>query len=549
VEVGNGAPYGTRVEVTWSWSVASGTFTPLSPVAIVPGTGPLSRTIATATWDTTVVGLAPPGTDLRDVVLRAEARAISDGAIIGSGESSSAGITVDNLAPVITSARLGGTLLPLDGNALAARRWVTSRTPAFSGEAEAGATIRAWRITAAGTREATPLASCVVPCAETALSARTVTRSATTTGTTRRRDAAPLEPFTLTIPFNEADEATAGGLFIQVDAIDPAGNVGPAHVVDRTTTILDPITIWVAVDTGPPHIASVVAPVTVAPPNGPPSVITASFTEAVLIAASDFGKAPGSRIRLLQTISNRPVAIDATMTVTCAPLLPTPVSLAPVTASTTSARSAAVTARETCPNGITGIQVTPAKALYPGGTYTLEIVSTTEAPITDNAGNVLVENDSADPQAPRFTTVFFGPGTPPDTSLGISGIANGAVIHGTAATPAILGISAQNIDSDVTWRLCANPECSGDGGVITSIGKTSPTITLATTTFNVVSWNTMATDGSGVRIYPDRADVYLVANGENTQLAGDPGQKRDVRRITLRSTPPVMAPTAIQAVT
>ncbi|NDB19631.1 MAG: carboxypeptidase regulatory-like domain-containing protein, partial [Proteobacteria bacterium] len=82
-----------------------------------------------------------------------------------------------------------------------------------------------------------------------------------------------------------------------------------------------------------------------------------------------------------------------------------------------------------------------------------------------------------------------------------------------------------------------------------AIGIASPTITLATTTFNVVSWNTMATDGSGVRIYPDRADVYLVANGENTQLAGDPGQKRDVRRITLRSTPPVMAPTAIQAVT
>ncbi|NDG99439.1 MAG: hypothetical protein EBY11_16075, partial [Proteobacteria bacterium] len=369
-----------------------------------------------------------------------------------------------------------------------------------------------------------------LPCPETALSARTTTRTPMTTGTIHRCDTAPLEPFTLAIPFNEADEATAGGLFIQVDAIDPAGNVGPAHVVDRTTTILDPITIWVAVDTGPPHIASVVAPVTVAPPNGPPPVITASFTEPVLIAASDFGKAPGSRIRLLQTISNRPVAIDATMTVTCAPLLPTPVSPAPVTASTTSARSAAVTARETCPNGITGIQVTPAKALYPGGTYTLEIVSTTEAPITDNAGNVLVENDSADPQAPRFTTVFFGPGTPPDTSLGISGIANGAVIHGTAATPAILGISAQNIDSDVTWRLCANPECSGDGGVITSIGKTSPTITLATTTFSAVSWNTMATDGSGVRIYPDRADAYLVANGENTQLAGDPGQKRDVRR-------------------
>jgi len=101
----------------------------------------------------------------------------------------------------------------------------------------------------------------------------------------------------------------------------------------------------------------------------------------------------------------------------------------------------------------------------------------------------------------------------------------------------------------VTWRLCANPECSGDGEVLTAIGIASPTITLATTTFNVVSWNTMATDGSGVRIYPDRADVYLVANGENTQLAGPPGQKRDVRRITLRSTPPIMAPTAIQAVT
>ena len=545
VEVGNGAPYGTRVEVTWSWSVASGTFTPLAPVAIVPGTGPISRSVATATWDTTVVGLAPPGTDLRDVVLRAEARAISDGAIIGSGESSSAGITVDNLAPVITSAKLGETLLPLDDTALTARRWVTSRAPVFSGEAEAGATIRAWRITAAGIREASPLASCVVPCPATTSSARTATRSAPTTGTTRRRDAAPLEPFTLPIPFTEADEATAGGLFIQFDAIDPAGNVGPAHVVGGTTTILDPITSWVAIDTDSPHIASVVTPVTVAPPNGPPSVITASFTEPVLIAASDFG----TRIRLLQTISNRPVAIDATMTVTCAPLLPTPVSPAPVTASTTSARSVTVTARETCPNGVTGIQVTPTKALYPGGTYTLEIVSATEAPITDNAGNVLVENDSADPQAPRFTTVFFGPGTPPDTSLGISGIENGAVIHGTAATPAILGISAQNIDSDVTWRLCANPECSGDGGVITSIGIASPTITLATTTFNVVSWNTMATDGSGVRIYPDRADVYLVANGENTQLAGDPGQKRDVRRITLRSTPPVMAPTAIQAVT
>ena len=382
VEVGNGAPYGTRVEVTWSWSVASGTFTPLAPVSIVPGTGPISRSIATATWDTTVVGLAPPGTDLRDVVLRAEARAISDGAIIGIGESSNRGITVDNLAPVITSAKLGETLLPLDDTALTARRWVTSRAPVFSGEAEAGATIRAWRITAAGIREASPLASCVVPCAETTSSARTATRSATTTGTTRRRDAAPLEPFTLTIPFTKDDEATKGGLFIQFDAIDPAGNVGPAHVVGGTTTILDPITSWVAIDTGSPHIASIVTPVTVAPPNGPPSVITASFTEPVLLAASDFGKVPGSRIRLLQTISNRPVAIDATMTVTCAPLLPTPVSPAPVTASTTSARSATVTARETCPNGVTGIQVTPTKALYPGGTYTLEIVSSTEAPVS-----------------------------------------------------------------------------------------------------------------------------------------------------------------------
>ena len=96
-----------------------------------------------------------------------------------------------------------------------------------------------------------------------------------TTGTIHRCDTAPLEPFTLAIPFNEADEAIAGGLFIQVDAVDPAGNVGPAHVVDRTTTILDPITIWVAVDTGPPRITSVVTPVTVAPPDGPPPVITA----------------------------------------------------------------------------------------------------------------------------------------------------------------------------------------------------------------------------------------------------------------------------------
>ncbi|NBX47654.1 MAG: hypothetical protein EBT22_10805, partial [Chloroflexi bacterium] len=163
--------------------------------------------------------------------------------MIGVGESSNPGITVDNLAPIITSARLGGTLLPLDGTALTTRRWVTSRTPVFSGETEAGVTIRAWRITAAGTREATPLASLALPCPETALSARTTTRTPMTTGTIHRCDTAPLEPFTLAIPFNEADEATAGGLFIQVDAIDPAGNVGPAHVVDRTTTILDPITI------------------------------------------------------------------------------------------------------------------------------------------------------------------------------------------------------------------------------------------------------------------------------------------------------------------
>ncbi len=549
VEVGNGAPYGTRVEVTWAWTVAAGTFNPLAPVAVVPGTGPIANGLATATWDTTVVGLAPPGNDLADVVLRAEARAISDGVVIGIGEASNPGITVDNLAPVITSAKLGETLLPPYATALTTRRWVTTRTPVFSGEAEAGATIRAWRITTAGTRETTPLASCVVPCAETAMSARATARATTTAGTIRRRDAAPLEPFALTVPFTEADEATAGGLFVQFDAIDPAGNVGPAHVVDGTTTILDPVTSWIAIDTSSPHIASVVTPVTVAPPNGPPSVITVSFSEPVLLAPSDFGKTPGARIRLLQTISNKPVDIDATMTVTCAPLLPVPVIPATVMASAVSSRSATVTTREACPNGVTAIQVTPAKALYPGGTYALEIVSATDTPITDNAGNVLVENDPADPQAPKNSTVFLGPGTPPFTALGISGIENGAVIHGTAATPVLLGVTATNIDSNVTWRLCANPECSGDDGVITSIGVASPTFSLATTTFDVVRWDTEATDGSGTRIYPDRADIYLVANGENTQLAGDPGQKRAVRRITLRSTPPVMAPAAIEAIT
>ncbi|NBX45655.1 MAG: hypothetical protein EBT22_00200 [Chloroflexi bacterium] len=163
-----------------------------------------------------------------------------------------------------------------------------------------------------------------------------------------------------------------------------------------------------------------------------------------------------------------------------------------------------------CEAGAIAVAIHPAEALYPGSTYIVTIhdgtVKDLLLPVTDLAGNALVNALPDGP--PTNIATFLAPGVVAYPQLGIKGVEADAVIHSTAATPLPLRAATANIDTPLTWRLCANEACSGDGGTLAPIGIATPTFTLATTTFDVVQWNTMATDGSGNRTFPDRADAW-----------------------------------------
>ena len=171
--------------------------------------------------------------------------------------------------------------------------------------------------------------------------------------------------------------------------------------------------------------------------------------------------------------------------------------------------------------------------------------SAPSVPVTDLAGNTLTGIDPDGP--PSNTVTFLAPGEAAYPTIEITGIDADAVIHSTASTPLPLRAATANIDTPLTWRLCANEACSGNGGTLAPIGIATPTFTLATTTFDVVQWNTMATDGSGNRTFPDSADAWIVVEGRNLRLSGQAGRTSDIRHVTLRSVAPGITPASIQA--
>ena len=140
-----------------------------------------------------------------------------------------------------------------------------------------------------------------------------------------------------------------------------------------------------------------------------------------------------------------------------------------------------------------------------------------------------------------FRSTWKGPGTPPVPTLDIKTLVDGVVLHGTDTNPVLLAVSATNVDSQVTWRLCAAVDCTATGDPLATLGHVG-----ATDTYR---WDTTARDGSNVRLYPDRRDVTLIAEGENTHLAGPEGQARVVRRVTLRSVAPALVAADLMAST
>jgi hypothetical protein len=536
-KAGPGAIAGTTVQVDWSWSKNGTDFSPIVGTATITATGDLLDGMAEGTWDTSSASSVPLGTMADGVALRATARAMFEGAVVGQGEAIATGITVDNLAPTIGSPKLDDVDLVDD---VTTKHWFRTRAPILTGEAEVDVTIRVWRMDReTGAREATPFASCVVPCGVSEeLSLRTVPGSVGLRAFGR---------FALPVVFGPDDEV-ASGLFLQIDAIDQKGiNVGPAviEVVDGTPTVLlQPIDVWVGIDTASPRVARVVVPDTVALQSDPPSTVLVEFTEPVRLpagatteawAASDF-------VRLAHRVSNNPVPVDATLSVTCAPPAAVPAApVAPIATSTFSSRAlGTVAARDVCADGIGAATFTLASRPYPGGTYIVTVTSG----VLDRAGNALQANPTADggtvePALAANPFTWKGPGTAPVPVLDIVGLKNGAVLHGTSTTPVILASRATNVDSQVTWRICVDENCAGSGDPLATLGRVA-----ATATFQ---WNTMATDGSGARLYPDRRDVTLVVEGENTHLAGAEGKARAVQRVTLRSVAPSLAVDAVKA--
>ncbi len=508
---------------------------------------------AEASWDTTVAALAPPGTTRQGVVLRATARAVNAGITVGLKTTEVTGLVIDNQAPTLDAVALNGTPVADDATR---HLHIATRTFTFTGITEAGSTVRAYRLPTLGATRTDPIATAIAttPNDESALRAvtpnsgvapRTITTPATGT-------------FTLVLPdFTEADE-TATGFYLDLDATDPVGNTGPVTLATAsgTATITpNPWTVWVSVDTVAPRVASIATP-TFDPGIGQaPLPITITFTEAVVLTPADYG----GKVRFEQLFDAIPRMVPATMSVTCADdpaptvgssastraIMPAsgPVN-APLALPTVATRNVSP-----CSAGTREVAIIPTEPLYPGSTYIVTIGDATvpARAVRDLAGNTLATSLPDGP--PTNTVTFLAPGVVAYPQVGITGIETDAVIHSTAATPLPLRAATANIDTPLTWRLCANASCSdADGGTITPIGIASPTFSLATTTFDVVNWDTMATNGSGVRTFPDRADAYIVVEGRNLRLSGQAGYTRDVRHITLRSTPPEINGEQIRAV-
>ncbi|MBU6290038.1 MAG: hypothetical protein KGS10_17915, partial [Chloroflexi bacterium] len=545
-KAGPGALRGTTVEVDWAWATASTpTFTPFAGTATVTAAGDLMAGVATGSWDTTVASLAAPGNMADGVIVRAMARAMFEGVVVGQAETTVADITVDNLAPVIDFPRLrtADVVVDLDGQ-LASKHWFRTRTLTMTGEAEIDATIRVWRLgLSTGVREAEPVATCKVPCG----SAGTTSWRAVG-GTDQPR---AFSTFAFPVTFTEADEV-ASGLYLQIDAVDQKGiNVGPAVVEpgpDGTlVTIRRPINVWVGIDTVVPRVARIDVPTAVASVTDPPSTVTVGFTEPVRLsgAATVPEWVATGAFALKHVVSNVPVAVDAVAAFTCAP--PPSVPVSPVAAAmaevgTNAVRARASSATGTCPDGVSTATFTLASRPYPGGTY---IVSAT-GPFLDAAGNSLIANPatvggSVDSVVAPNPFTWKGPGTPPVPTLDIKNLINGVVLHGTETDPVPLAVAATNVDSQVTWRLCAAVDCTAAGDPLATLGHVG-----ATDTYR---WDTTARDGSNVRLYPDRRDVTLIAEGENTHLAGPEGQARAVRLVTLRSVAPALVAADLAAST
>ena len=238
-KAGPGALPGTTVEVDWSWSKDGGaTFAPFAGTPTVPSTGSsLLAGTAIATWDTTETSLALPGTMAEGVIVKAAARAMFEGVVVGQGEGTVGGITVDNLAPVVDFPVLGGVNLV---NEIATQHWFRTRTVAMTGVAEVGTTVRVWRLNVGtGARGPDPIASCLVPCGSTG-----TTSWRAVSGTVELRS---FSTFSFPVTFAESDEL-ASGFYLQVDALDQRGiNVGPAVVElgedGRLVTIVRPINV------------------------------------------------------------------------------------------------------------------------------------------------------------------------------------------------------------------------------------------------------------------------------------------------------------------
>ena len=516
-------PIGSRFEVEWRYRTEEGNAIPVEPVAVVTGTG----SVATATWDTTALELAPAGVTRTDVTLEAKARAIdANGNVVGLATATFGPMTIDNQAPALAAVAAAGQPMADDP---ALRTRIATRTFAVTGVTEAGAAVAVYR------RDAIDGPRAVIK----------ATAAVTQVGPTRAgvRPRVIVTPatasFSVDLPaFAESDE-TAAGFYMEVEATDPAGNVGPvtiATVNDRPVATANPYQGWVTIDTVAPRVTRVATPTFDPGPQATPIPIEIEFSEPVALAPSDYG----TRVRLEQEILNLPETVLATLQVDCAPDV-RPVGTVSVSPGATG----------TCAAGVRIARIIPASPLYPGSTYHVTVGDAAASvagmiPVADLAGNILVATADGGPATNVAT--FLAPGVVAYPQIGITGIATDAVIHSTAATPQSLRAATANVDTALTWRLCTNAACSGTDGVLAPLGIATPTFTVATTTFDVVQWDTMATDGSGVRTFPDRADAWVVVEGRNMRLSGQAGYTSDFRHVTLRSVAPAITAASINAI-
>ncbi|MBU6288965.1 MAG: hypothetical protein KGS10_12475 [Chloroflexi bacterium] len=506
-------PVGSRFEVEWRYRLGpGGTSIPVEPAATVPVVGG----IASATWDTTALSLAPAGVTRSEVTLEAEARAVDGtGNIVGLATGTFGPMVIDNQSPALAAVAAAGQPMADDPSV---RTRIATRTFAVAGVTEDASTVAVYRRdTIAGPRpaDAVPMATAVagqVGAFRAAMSARAILVPATAS-------------FMVELPaFAEADE-NEPGFYIEVEAIDPAGNVGPvtlSTVNGRPVAAPNPYQGWLTLDTVAPWVAQVATPTfNVGDANAGSRPVAITFSEPVALRPADLG----TKIRLEQEILDIREPIAGTLQVDCAPdVRPTGTVAVPPAAD------------GSCASGVKAARIIPAKPWYPGGTYHVTVASgdgTTvdgQVPpaVADLAGNKLV---TAGPGGVATTHVaFIAPGAPAFPTAQISGILASAsfayVIHGTEATPVPLRVTAAHVDTDVTWRLCADPGCTGNSAA-------SPTFIAVAPPADQVNWisDTVA----------DQRDAYLVVTGRNRQISGDLGRTTDVRRVTLRKVAPVIA--------